>query len=297
SMLWAPDRKQGYLPVRGSETEWSRRVQSTDLGIKPSIRVWPISAPALVCDAHRADHVIELPAADTEQPTGILLHEARPLERLLDARPLPAAKAPPRRGKLGAQRARAREPIRFGQGQVAGADPRPGGQQLRALDRVAQLPDVAGPPVCAQARHRVSFEAARGARPCPQLALEAMGEHGQVLGPLPQRRKVDPDHVEPEGQVFAERTAPDFRVEVDVGRRHEPRVGAQRLGSADAMELLVLQHAQELCLDRRREIPDLVEEQRAAARLLEPAHAQAIGAREQAGLLTEEPRLEQGLRW
>ena len=43
------------------------------------------------------------------------------------------------------------------------------------------------------------------------------------------------------------------------------------LGAADAVELLVLEHAQQLRLDRGRQLADLVEEQRAAARLLEAA--------------------------
>ena len=40
---------------------------------------------------------------------------------------------------------------------------------------------------------------------------------------------------------------------------------------ADALELALLQHAQQLRLQRRAHRPDFVEEQRALVRLLEPA--------------------------
>ena len=104
-----------------------------------------------------------------------------------------------------------------------------------------------------------------------------MREFDHVFGALAKRRQLDPDHVEPEVEVLAKRTAAHLRLEIHVRGGHEPRVGAQGLGAADAVELLVLEHAQQLGLDRRRELADLVEEQRAATRLLEAPRA-ASGA-------------------
>ena len=64
---------------------------------------------------------------------------------------------------------------------------------------------------------------------------------------------------------------------------------------ADALELALLQHAQQLHLQRRAHRPDFVEEERAAVRLLEPALPVADGAGERAAHVAEQLRLEQRL--
>ena len=66
--------------------------------------------------------------------------------------------------------------------------------------------------------------------------------------------------------------------------------------SPDAFELALLQHAQQLRLERRAHGPDLVEEQRAPVRLLEPPLAVADGAGERAAHVAEQLRLEQRFR-
>ena len=70
-------------------------------------------------------------------------------------------------------------------------------------------------------------------------------------------------------------------------------VDANRAGAAEALELVLLQHAQDLGLRARAHVADLVEEQRAAVGLLEAADALAIGARERALLVAEQLRFEQ----
>ena len=52
-----------------------------------------------------------------------------------------------------------------------------------------------------------------------------------------------------------------------------------RLAAADARELALLEHAQELRLERQRHVADLVEEERAAGGRLELADAPLDGAR------------------
>src|SRR5439155_22559706 len=67
-------------------------------------------------------------------------------------------------------------------------------------------------------------------------------------------------------------------------------------GSADAFALGRLEEAQELHLRRPRDLAHLVEEERAAVRLLEAAFAATDGAGERALLVSEELALEQRLR-
>ena len=68
-----------------------------------------------------------------------------------------------------------------------------------------------------------------------------------------------------------------------------------RLVAADALERALLQEAQQLDLDRRRDLADLVEEQRPAVGLLEAPFAAAGRAREGALLVAEQLALEQRL--
>ena len=112
-------------------------------------------------------------------------------------------------------------------------------------------------------------------------------------GALAQRRHDDADDVEAEAQVGAEPAGRDFLVEPAVGRRDDPHVDAARHVLADAPDLAVLQHAQQLGLRARRQLADLVEEQRAAVRLLEEPGALAHRAGERAARVAEELRLEQ----
>src|SRR5207247_752541 len=68
-----------------------------------------------------------------------------------------------------------------------------------------------------------------------------------------------------------------------------------RRAAADAQDLALLQHAQELHLDVGRDLGDLVEEERAAVGALEAAGARRDGARERALLVAEELALEDAL--
>jgi hypothetical protein len=72
-------------------------------------------------------------------------------------------------------------------------------------------------------------------------------------------------------EVLAEAPRRDLGRQVAVRRRDDPDVDATVRVSADALELVVLQRAQQLGLERRRELADLVEEDGAAVGNLEPA--------------------------
>ncbi len=72
-------------------------------------------------------------------------------------------------------------------------------------------------------------------------------------------------------------------------------VHAERPRAAEALELVLLQHAEDLGLRVRAHVADFVQEQRAAVRLFEPADPLLVGAREGPLLVPEELRLEQVL--
>jgi len=64
----------------------------------------------------------------------------------------------------------------------------------------------------------------------------------------------------------------------------------------DALELALLQHAQQLDLGREVDVADLVEEERSAVGELEPSLLALLGAGEGAFLVAEELRLDEGVR-
>ena len=68
------------------------------------------------------------------------------------------------------------------------------------------------------------------------------------------------------------------------------------LRAAHPLETPFLQHAQQLGLHRRRDVADLVEEQRAAVGLLETALALADGPGERAFLVAEQLTFQKGFR-
>ena len=121
-------------------------------------------------------------------------------------------------------------------------------------------------------------------------------EQRNVVAPLAQRRQLHRDDVQAVEQILAERALGDHLREIGVRRGDDADVDLDRLRVADALELALLQHAQQLGLQRRAHRPDLVEEERALVRLLEPALARADRAGERAAHVTEQLRLEQRLR-
>jgi hypothetical protein len=98
-------------------------------------------------------------------------------------------------------------------------------------------------------------------------------ERGDVLAALAQRRQHEARHVQAVVEVLAERLVLDHLLELAVGGRDDAHVHLHRVVVAQAADLALLDGAQQLGLERRRGLGDLVEEERAAVGLLEQALA------------------------
>ena len=85
----------------------------------------------------------------------------------------------------------------------------------------------------------------------------------------------------------------DVRAEIAVRRGHDAHVGAARARLAEPFEVLVLEEAQQLRLERRRDLGDLVEKERAAFRRLDATRLIAHRAREGAARVAEQLAREQ----
>ena len=125
---------------------------------------------------------------------------------------------------------------------------------------------------------------------------EVRREQRDVLAPLAQRRHVQREHGQAVVEVGAEATALDLAGEVAVGGGDHPHVDVVRAVGADALDLAALQRAQQLGLQRQRQLADLVEEQRAPVGHLELARPVAQRAGEGARHVAEQLALGDRLR-
>ena len=110
---------------------------------------------------------------------------------------------------------------------------------------------------------------------------------------LAQRRHADRHDAQAIEEILAERARGDQLVEPPVGGRDDAHRDANRLLAADALQLAVLQDAQQLGLRRLVQVADLVEKDRAAVGQLELAAPQRRRAGERALLVAEQLALDQ----
>src|SRR5690606_21593549 len=162
------------------------------------------------------------------------------------------------------------------------------------LDEVLELADVAGEVVLCEERLRLLGEARHVAPEALVVAIDEVPEEERdVALALAERGGLRVHHVEPVVEVFAEAPLADLHLEVAAGGRHEAHVHADRLDAAHALEYLLLERAEELHLHARRDLGDLVEEERALVRELEAPGLARHRAGEGAALVAEELGLEE----
>ncbi len=97
---------------------------------------------------------------------------------------------------------------------------------------------------------------------------------------------------EPIIKVFAKRAFFQRRAQVAIRSGDHAHVHLQRLRSAQALKLALLQHAQQLHLDRRRHVADFIQKQRAFVRQLELAWLAGQCAGKSAALKAEKARFQ-----
>src|SRR5690606_28309460 len=124
------------------------------------------------------------------------------------------------------------------------------------------------------------------------FANEVVHQRREVLLALAQRRHRDLDHLEAVVEVMPKPAGCNGGLQVAIGRGNEPDIHLDRLCAADTLELAFLQHAEELHLKRRRDIADLIQEERAPIGQLESADALVGGPGEGALLMAKQLALE-----
>jgi hypothetical protein len=133
---------------------------------------------------------------------------------------------------------------------------------------------------------------------CARIAATASFENPEAFLPASaaQRRQPDRDDADAVEEVLAEAALGHQVREVGVRGGDHPGVHRDLPAAAEPLDPVVLQEAEELDLEGRRQLADLVEEEGAAVRRLDAAAALGVGAGEGALLVAEELALEQRLR-
>jgi len=160
-------------------------------------------------------------------------------------------------------------------------------------DHVLQLADIAAPRILQELRGR-----RRRKLLVPPVLLveprqEALSEDEDLLLALAQRRNANLHDVEAIVEVFTELTAGERLLEIAIGRRHDPGVHVDHPVASDAGEAEVLQDVQELGLEGKGMLRDLVEVDRPLVGVLELARLSAVRPGERALFVAEELRLEE----
>ena len=125
---------------------------------------------------------------------------------------------------------------------------------------------------------------------------EVVGEQRHILFPFAQRGHVDGEDVQTIEEIGPERTAAHVLVQVAIGRGDDADVDLGRVRGAEALELLLLQHAQQLHLHISGQLTNLVEKDRAVVGELESPFLLLHRAGERTSLVTEQFALGEGRR-
>src|ERR1019366_2004154 len=183
------------------------------------------------------------------------------------------------------------------QAEVGWQEERPARDDDAALEDVAQLAHVARPRVREEERHGLRRHALdRLFELDGELLEEAVHERRNVLLPVAQRRESQRDDVQPVEEILTESPVGDGLQEVPVRGRDDAHVHGDGLRSSHARDAALFEDAQEVELQLRADVADLVEEERAAVRGHEPAFAALNGAREGPLLVAEQLGFEERLR-
>src|SRR5512132_33628 len=166
------------------------------------------------------------------------------------------------------------------------------GEEDHARHHVAKLAHVSGPVVRLEQRHSVRRQIREGAWRIADRE-EALDERLDIVLALAERGRMHLDHREAIIEIFPEGALRGLGPEVTVRRRDDPRVERLPLARAEPADLPRLDGAQQLRLQIERELAELVDEERAAARELEQAGASRRRAGERAADVAEELALDE----
>ncbi len=132
--------------------------------------------------------------------------------------------------------------------------------------------------------------------PLRRLTQQMIRQQRNILRALMQRRNFQADHIQAVEEIFTELLSLHRFRQIAMGGGKDAHVDIKVAVAAQRTHLTLLQHAQQLNLQRLRHIADFIEKQRTALRRLKQPFARADRAGKRAFGVSEQFRFQQLLR-
>ena len=120
-----------------------------------------------------------------------------------------------------------------------------------------------------------------------------MGEQRDISHAIAQGRHLDFDYRDAEIKVFAEGAFADHLLQIAVGGAEHSNIDGMRNVRTQALDRPLLQHAQQLGLQREGQVADLIDEDRAVVRFFKSSAAALVCAGECAAFVAEQFGVDQ----
>ena len=182
-------------------------------------------------------------------------------------------------------------------GKMAAADELPVTHDHGALENIAQFAHVARPGVAVKKLAHFGIDAANlPAVLGIEIAQNVLDQQGEIFLAIAQGRQMNVKHVQAEIEILPKLAVRNSLLGIFIGGREHAHVHRRFGLAAQAPDLAVLEHAQQLGLRGRRHFADFVQKERAAVGKLKAADAALGGSRESASFVPENLALHQRFR-
>jgi hypothetical protein len=179
----------------------------------------------------------------------------------------------------------------------------PSGEHLRvapdhrALDDIAQLSNVSGPPMSSEGIQAVLANTLNSFLVFPVEFLdEVLDEQRQIFEPVAQRRQLNGVNVETVVEVLAQSPLADRLLQRTIGCGEDAHVDWQLFACAEPENSLLFENTEQLGLHLRPHLGNLVEQEAATIRPLEASLAAPIGACKGPAFVAEKFAFDQAFR-
>src|SRR5262249_27871345 len=165
-------------------------------------------------------------------------------------------------------------------------------QQDRPLQHISQFTNIAGPRIDLQSLNRIRRKLDIASAQIGELSHQRTRNHWNVLGSRPQRRHVQRDGAHAIVQVVSELLFGHELFQVLMCCRNQTYIHPAVSHITQSSEALLLKHLQELWLNLKVQVTDLIQEHRSAVCDFEQTHFARGGAGECALFMSEQLGLE-----
>ncbi len=137
-------------------------------------------------------------------------------------------------------------------------------RNYQSLYQILQFANVAGPGVLLQRRQRVGVDSLYWCSVSRAVNLEKMfAKQRDVSRSLPEGRKLNRYHVDAIVKILAKPARSHHLLQRLIGCADKAKIDLTKCSAAQTLDVMILEHAQKLGLQRQRKRCDLIQKQRA----------------------------------